>query len=126
MPHSTSTKITSAIASVILNRLSIWLAFDEPPDSGVKNASVAESRWPKAAGILFRPGREALDDVCHEPARRGAHAPLKRGGRFCTNAIAPSTKSSLPAISCWILASSSSCSSILEYSQLLSWRFEPA
>src|SRR5271154_5501004 len=44
----------------------MWFALGEPPDSGVKNASVEGSRWPKAAGILFSPGRYALDDFCHE------------------------------------------------------------
>jgi hypothetical protein len=52
--------------SVTLYRLSIWSALGEPPDWGVKNASVEEARWPKAAGILFSPGRYALDDLCHE------------------------------------------------------------
>ncbi len=40
----------------------------DAPDDGVKNASVEENRWPKEAGILFRPGRDALDDFCHESA----------------------------------------------------------
>src|SRR4051794_38981514 len=63
-PPSTSAKITRAITSVILNRPSIWLALGEPPDCGVKNASV-EARWPKAAEILFTRGLNRLDDVCH-------------------------------------------------------------
>src|ERR1039458_9461283 len=46
--------------------MSIWFALGEPPDRGVKKASVEVTRWPKAAGILFSPGRYALDDLCHE------------------------------------------------------------
>ena len=52
--------------SVILYRLSIWSALDDPPDWGVKKASVEVTRWLKAAGILFSLGRDALDDFCHE------------------------------------------------------------
>ena len=32
-----------------------------------------------------------------------AQRPLKRGARLCANAVAPSTKSALPADSCWML-----------------------
>src|ERR1700730_1934860 len=64
---STPMKITSATYSVILYRLSIWFALGDPPDWGVKNAS-SDGIWPKAAEILFRPARDALDDVCHEGA----------------------------------------------------------
>jgi putative glutamine amidotransferase len=44
----------------------IWLAFGEPPDCGVKNARMALTACPKAAGILFTASRTALDDFCHD------------------------------------------------------------
>src|ERR1039457_2272357 len=53
-PPSTRTKITRAMQSVILYRLSIWFALGDPPDCGVKKASIEGRRWPQAAGILFR------------------------------------------------------------------------
>jgi hypothetical protein len=56
-------KITSAMYSVTLYSVSMLCAFGEAPCAGVKKARVAGSRWLKAAGILFRPGRDALDDV---------------------------------------------------------------
>jgi hypothetical protein len=45
-------------------------------------------------------------------ASRPSHAPVKRGGRFSVKALTPSAKSAEAPISCWILASNSSCSPI--------------
>ncbi len=62
-----------------------------------------------------------------ETAARGARLAFEEArARFWTNAATPSTKSPEPAISCWIDASSSSCSSMPAKTQALSWRFVPA
>ena len=44
--------------------------------------------------------------------RAAAQRPENTGARFSANAVTPSTKSREVAISCWMSASSSSCSSI--------------
>src|SRR3954463_6792360 len=55
-----------------------------------------------------------------------AYRPSKTGGRFWMKAATPSAKSGELAISCWMSASSSSCSSMRVESQWLSWRLPPA
>ncbi len=60
------------------------------------------------------------------PVASCVNAPANRAGRFSMNAWTPSAKSPEAAISCWIDASSSSCSCMREYSQALSWRLVPA
>ena len=76
------------------------------PTAGVKNASVVEKRdAPKAAGILFSPGRDALDDECHladgsagglyrpaiahHAAREARRALLDEGHRALQEVLAP-------------------------------------
>jgi hypothetical protein len=62
---------------------------------------------PPIAGI---PARD--DSVRRAPRAVIAQRPSKLVGRPSTNALTPSMKSAVAACSCWMLASSSSCSSI--------------
>jgi predicted oxidoreductase len=61
-------------------------------------------------GVFGNAPRQKVPDWRSGRARN--HPPLKRGWRLSAKALRPSSKSPEAAISCWIWASSSSCSSI--------------
>src|ERR1700689_2899548 len=86
----------SAITSVISYNVSISLALGDAPLAGVKNAS-SVGRCPKAGRILFRPGRYALDDECHEGRRRrrATAAAVVGGGCLVASATAETRRSPL-------------------------------
>src|ERR1700689_5759636 len=94
---STAKKMISAITSVISYNVSISLALGDAPLAGVKNAS-SVGRCPKAGRILFRPGRYALDDECHEGRRRrrATAAAVVGGGCLVASATAETRRSPLP------------------------------
>jgi hypothetical protein len=79
--------------------------------------ALAELKLTAATRPAAAPAHDIQADVCVVGAGIAGlpapgHAPVKRGGRFSVKALTPSAKSPEALISCWILASNSSCSPI--------------